>query len=287
MKTPKSLRPLQEEGVIDEVLVQLKSGKEATVYLVRCGDGIRAAKLYKDAAQRSFRQASSYMEGRKTRNTRDARAMARGSRFGKRKQEDSWHNAEVDALYKLDAAGVRVPKPYGCFDNVLLMDLVTDDEGQPAPRLCDLVYSEEEALELHQELICEVVRMLCAGVIHGDLSEYNILMDPYGPVIIDLPQAIDASSNPHAEQMLLRDVDNMTLFFAQFAPQLSQALFGRDIWQRYESGELTPDSIVTGDVEEDNHEADLVSVLREIETARLEEEARLARLQEQDDDSER
>lgn len=284
MKTPKSLRPLQEEGVIDEVLAQLKSGKEATVYLVRCGDDIRAAKLYKDAAQRSFRQATSYLEGRKTRNTRDARAMARGSRFGKRKQEESWHNAEVDALYKLDGAGVRVPKPYGCFDNVLLMELVTDEDGQPAPRLCDLLYSEAEAVELHQELIGEVVRMLCAGVVHGDLSEYNILMDSYGPVIIDLPQAVDAASNPHARQMLLRDVDNLAQFFGEFAPQLKHARHGLDIWHHYESGELSPDSLISGDIEEDAHEADLVSVLREIETARQEEEARLARLREQDDD---
>jgi RIO kinase 1 len=276
VKTPKRL--------LDEVLVQLKSGKEATVYLVRCGDEIRAAKMYKDAAQRSFKQAAVYLEGRKTRNTRDARAMARGSKFGKRVTEEGWQNAEVDALYRLDAAGVRVPKPFGCFDDVLLMELVTDDEGSAAPRLCELVFSEEEAIELHHELIQEVVRMLCAGLIHGDLSEYNILMDPYGPVIIDLPQAIDAAGNPHAKMMLMRDVQNLADFFGQFAPQLKQTRYGLEIWDLYESGELKPETVLTGEAEEDLHEADLVSVLREIEDARLEEEARLARMNPQDDD---
>jgi len=284
VKTPKRLLPLQEEGLIDEVLVQLKSGKEATVYLVRCGDEIRAAKMYKDAAQRSFKQAAVYLEGRKTRNTRDARAMARGSKFGKRVTEEGWQNAEVDALYKLDAAGVRVPKPYGCFDDVLLMELVTDDEGQAAPRLCELIFSEEEAIELHHELIQEVVRMLCAGIIHGDLSEYNILMDPYGPVIIDLPQAINAAGNPHAEMMLMRDVQNLKDFFGQFAPQLKHTRYGLEIWNLYEAGELTPDTVLTGEAEEDLHEADLVSVLREIEDARREEEARIARMRVQNDD---
>ena len=284
MKTPKRLLPLQEEGLIDEVLVQLKSGKEATVYLVRCGDEIRAAKMYKDAAQRSFKQAAVYLEGRKTRNTRDARAMARGSKFGKRVMEEGWQNAEVDALYKLDAAGVRVPKPYGCFDDVLLMELVTDDEGQAAPRLCELVFSEEEAIELHHELIQEVVRMLCAGVVHGDLSEYNILMDPYGPVIIDLPQAVNAAGNAHARMMLMRDVQNLADFFGQFAPQLKQTRYGLEIWDLYESGELTADTVLTGEAEEDLHEADLVSVLREIEDARREEEARIARMRAQNDD---
>jgi RIO kinase 1 len=284
MKTPKRLLPLQEEGLIDEVLVQLKSGKEATVYLVRCGDEIRAAKMYKDAAQRSFKQAAVYLEGRKTRNTRDARAMARGSKFGKRVTEEGWQNAEVDALYKLDAAGVRVPKPYGCFDDVLLMELVTDDEGQAAPRLCELVFSPEEAVELHHELIQEVVRMLCAGIVHGDLSEYNILMDPYGPVIIDLPQAVDAAGNPHARMMLERDVQNLSDFFGQFAPELKQTRYGLEIWRLYEAGALTPDTVLTGEAEEDLHEADLVSVLREIEDARREEEARIARMRAQDDD---
>jgi RIO kinase 1 len=284
MKTPKRLLPLQEEGLIDEVLVQLKSGKEATVYLVRCGDEIRAAKLYKDAAQRSFKQAAVYTEGRKTRNTRDARAMARGSKFGKRVHEESWQNAEVDALYRLDAAGVRVPKPYGCFDNVLIMELVTDDAGDVAPRLCELLFSEEEAIELHHELVQEVVRMLCAGVVHGDLSEYNILMDPYGPVIIDLPQAVNAAGNPHAKAMLLRDVQNLADFFGQFAPALKESRYGQEIWDLYEDGKLTPDTRLTGEAEEDVHEADLVSVLREIEDARREEEARLARMNPQDED---
>ncbi|MCH8544879.1 MAG: serine protein kinase RIO [Alcanivorax sp.] len=284
MKTPKSLIPLQEEGVISEVLYQLQSGKEATVYLVRAGGDELCAKVYKDAAQRSFRQAATYREGRGTRNTRDARAMARGSKFGKQVTEGSWRNAEVDALYRLAEAGVRVPKPYGVFDGILLMELITDDEGQVASRLCELVFSEQEALEVHEELIGEVVRMLCAGLVHGDLSQYNILMDAWGPVIIDLPQAVDAAGNPHAKGMLERDVNNLRDFFAEFAPSLRETRYAAEIWGLYEDGALTPETPLTGHAEEDLHEADLVSVLREIEDARLEEEERRRRMADPDDD---
>lgn len=283
MKTPKSLIPLQEEGVISEVLSQLQSGKEATVYLVRAGGEVRCAKVYKEAAKRSFRQASTYREGRGTRNTRDARAMARRSKFGQKVTEESWRNAEVDALYKLAEAGVRVPKPYGVFDGVLLMELITDDQGEVASRLCDLVFTEDEALEVHAELIGEVVRMLCAGLVHGDLSEYNILMDAWGPVIIDLPQAVDAAGNPHARDMLFRDVNNLRNFFAEFAPLLRNTRYAAEIWALYESGELSEEVELTGEADEDEHEADLVSVLREIEDAAREEEERKQRIADSDE----
>lgn len=278
MKTPKRLQPLVEEGLIDEVISQLKSGKEATVYLVRCGDVRRAAKMYKDTEQRSFKQAAVYREGRKTRNSRDARAMERGSKHGKRAQDEQWYNAEVDALYKLAAAGVRVPTPLGFYDGVLIMELITDADGDVAPRLCEVAFSEADALRDHAQLIREVVRMLCVGLVHGDLSEYNILMDAQGPVVIDLPQAVDAASNPHAREMLTRDVNNLRDFYGQFAPSLLQTRYALEIWQQYADGILTPDSVLTGEAEEDLHDADVGGVLQEIEDVKREEAARLARL---------
>ena len=208
MKTPPRLQPLVEEGLIDTVVRQLMSGKEAMVYVVRCGDDTRCAKIYKEATQRSFRQAVDYTENRKVKNSRSARAMAKGSKFGRQEQEAAWQSAEVDALYRLAAAGVRVPTPYNFCDGVLLMELVTDADGDAAPRLNDVVFSPEDALRHHATLVKEVVRMLCAGVVHGDLSEFNILLAADGPVIIDLPQAIDAAGNNHAQRMLLRDVDD-------------------------------------------------------------------------------
>ncbi len=277
MKIPPRLLPLMQDGLIDEVVSQLKSGKEATVYLVRSGGVLRCAKVYKDAHHRSFKQAASYREGRKVRNTRDARAMAKGSRFGKQETEAAWQNAEVEALYRLAAAGVRVPTPHGCFDGVLLMDMVADANGNPAPRLSEVSFTPDEAFDTHAQLLTEVVRMLCAGLVHGDLSEYNILIDSKGPVIIDLPQAVDAAGNNHARAMLERDVENLANFFGQFAPELLETDYGREIWEIYESGELTPDSILTGEVEEDDTPADLESLLREIMDAREEAERRAAR----------
>ncbi|HCT40570.1 MAG TPA: serine protein kinase RIO, partial [Moraxellaceae bacterium] len=201
MKTPKRLEPLLEDGLIDEVIAQLKSGKEATVYLVRCAGELRCAKVYKDAHHRSFKQASTYREGRKVKSSRAARAMEKGSRFGKQELEEAWQNSEVNALYRLADAGVRVPTPHGCFDGVLIMDMVSDGHGRPAPRLSEVAFTPEEAVACHDQLIREVVRMLCAGLVHGDLSEYNILIDPKGPVIIDLPQAVDAAGNNNAFTM--------------------------------------------------------------------------------------
>lgn len=274
MKTPKRLTTLVEEGLVDEVLGQLMSGKEATVYIVRCGEHIRCAKVYKEANQRSFRKAASYQEGRKVKNSRQARAMEKGSRYGRQMQEEVWQNAEVDALYRLAAAGVRVPQPHICFEGVLLMDLVVDAEGNVAPRLNDVALSEEVALEYHSLLVNQVVRMLCAGIIHGDLSEYNILVAEDGPVIIDLPQAIDAAANSTAAEMLERDVNNLRTYFSAFAPSLKDSQFGKEIWALYESGALRPDYALTGQVVLDEHLADVDAVLQQVELAIKEDEIR-------------
>lgn len=275
MKTPKRLLPLVEEGLIDEVVRQLMSGKEATVYVVRCGDEIRCAKVYKEANQRSFHQAVAYQEGRRVKNSRQARAMEKGSRYGRKMAEEVWQNAEVDALYRLAAAGVRVPTPYVCFEGVLLMDLLTDANGHVAPRLNDVELDHEKALRLHAILLREVVLMLCAGVIHGDLSEYNILVDERGPVIIDLPQAIDASSSSVAATMLERDVTNLATFFGTFAPELNGSQYGKEIWKLYQAGLLTPDTPLTGKVTLPTKPVDVRAVINEIELARQEEENRI------------
>ena len=274
MKTPKRLAAMVEEGLVDEVIGQLMSGKEATVYVVRCGDHIRCAKVYKEANQRSFRNNASYQEGRKVKNSRQARAMEKGSRYGRKMQEEVWQSAEVDALYRLAAASVRVPQPHICFEGVLLMDLVVDAEGHAAPRLNDVELSEELALEYHAMLVNQVVRMLCAGIIHGDLSEYNILVGEGGPVIIDLPQAIDAAGNSNAAEMLERDVNNLKTYFGAFAPALKETQFGKEIWARYESGLLTPELPLTGHVELDESLADVDAVLLQVELAIRENEIR-------------
>ena len=280
MKVPKRLEPLIEDGVIDSVVRQLMSGKEAMVFVVRCGDETRCAKVYKEADKRSFRQAVDYTENRKTKNSRQARAMAKGTRFGRESQERAWQSAEVDALYRLAAAGVRVPRPYNFHEGVLLMELVVDDEGNAAPRLNDVAFDPDLAVELHDRLIREVVRMLAAGVVHGDLSEFNILLGAEGPVIIDLPQAVDAAGNNHAPRMLVRDVDNLRRFFGQFAPELLATDYGKEIWSLYESGGLHPEVGLTGQFVSDERVADLEAVMREIDDARLEEAARLLRMAE-------
>ena len=278
MKTPPRLQPLVEEGLIDTVVRQLMSGKEAMVYVVRCGDDTRCAKIYKEATQRSFRQAVDYTENRKVKNSRSARAMAKGSKFGRQEQEAAWQSAEVDALYRLAAAGVRVPTPYNFCDGVLLMELVTDADGDAAPRLNDVVFSAEDALRHHATLIKEVVRMLCAGVVHGDLSEFNILLAADGPVVIDLPQAIDAAGNNHAQRMLQRDVDNLKNFFGQFAPALLATRYGEEIWSLYHSGALSVESVLTGQFQRTTRSVDVGSVLREVDDARAEEAARVLRM---------
>ena len=274
MKTPKRIAPLVEDGLVDEVVRQLMSGKEATVYVVRCGDDIRCAKVYKEANKRSFRQSVDYTEGRKVKNSRRARAMEKGTNYGRKAQEEAWQNAEVDALYRLAAAGVRVPKPYNFHEGVLLMELVTDSAGNAAPRLNDLVLTAELSREYHRILITQVVRMLCAGIVHGDLSEYNVLVDSTGPVIIDLPQAIDAAANNHASQMLQRDVENLANYFGQYAPELRTTDYGMEIWSLYQSGNLHPGSVLTGCFERIEKPVDLNGVMREINDTLKEEEAR-------------
>jgi len=283
MKTPKRIQPLVDDGVVDEVLSQLMSGKEATVYVVRCGDEIRCAKVYKEAAKRSFKQAVQYQEGRKSKNSRRQRAMEKGSKFGRKQQEESWHNAEVDALYRLAEAGVRVPTPYGCFDGVLLMELVTYDDGDVAPRLNDVSMTREQALEDHLTIMNDVKRMLVAGLVHGDLSEFNVLVDDYGPVIIDLPQAVDAAANNHAKSMLERDVNNMTEYYGQYAPELLRTNYAKEMWALYEDGDLTADTILTGLFEEATESADVDSVMHEIREVLAEERKRKEREANADD----
>ena len=279
MKIPKRLEPLVEDGLIDAVIRQLMSGKEAMIFVVRCGEEIRCAKVYKEANKRSFRQAVDYTEGRKTKNSRRARAMEKGTRYGRKIQEEAWQSAEVDALYRLAAAGVRVPAPHNFHEGVLLMELVTDAHGETAPRLNDLEFSAEEARKYHALLMREVVRMLGAGIVHGDLSEYNILLGAAGPVIIDLPQAVDAAGNNHARDMLERDVANLTNYFGRSAPELLATDYGKEIWALYESGRLTPDVALTGRFDRSLPPVDLKSIVREIDDARAAETARLIRMQ--------
>ena len=279
MKPPARLQPLIEEGLIDTVTRQLMSGKEAMVFVVRCGDDTRCAKVYKESTRRSFRQAVDYTENRKVKNSRSARAMAKGSRFGRQQQEAAWQSAEVDALYRLAAAGVRVPKPFNFHEGVLLMELVTDAQGDAAPRLNDVEFSPEQARTHHATLLAEVVRMLCAGVIHGDLSEFNILLAADGPVIIDLPQAVDAAGNNHAQRMLLRDVGNLRDFFGRFAPELLQRDYGGEIWDLYQRGLLQPGTALSGQHQPKRAPANVAGVLREIDDARAEEAARRLRMQ--------
>jgi RIO kinase 1 len=281
MKIPKRLQPLLEDGLISGVVRQLMSGKEAMVFVVRRGEHEPAccAKVYKEANKRAFRQAVDYTENRKTKNSRQARAMAKGTRFGRESQEAAWQSAEVDALRRLAAAGVRVPRPINFYEGVLLMELVTGVEGNAAPRLNDVEFSEALALEFHARLIGEVVRMLCAGIIHGDLSEFNILVGADGPVIIDLPQAVDAAGNNHAEAMLERDVANLRNFFGRFAPALLKTNYGQEIWAHYSAGTLTPDTALTGRFQRARKTVDLEGMVREIEDVRFDHQAKLERMQ--------
>ncbi|MCW8963746.1 MAG: serine protein kinase RIO [Gammaproteobacteria bacterium] len=280
MKIPKRIQPLVDDGLVDEVIRQLMSGKEATVYLVRCGSEIRCAKVYKDADRRSFKQAVQYQEGRKVRNSRRSRAMEKGSKFGRSQQEQIWHNAEVDALYRLADIGVRVPRAYGCFDGVLLMELITSDDGLVAPRLNDVSMSAEQALEDHAIVMQYVVRMLSIGLIHGDLSEFNVLVDEYGPVIIDLPQVVNAAANNHAQVMLERDVNNISKYYGLYASELLGRQYAKEIWALYEGGELHPEVELTGHYEESTEIADVDVVMQEIKAAFAEEQDRQRRLSE-------
>jgi len=270
VKIPKGLQPLIDDGVIDEVIRPLKSGKEATVYVVRSGTDLRCAKVYRDMTQRSFQRRAQYQEGRKVRGSRETRAMSRNSRFGRREQEHEWKNAEVDALYRLVAAGVRVPKPFGYFNDVLVMELVTDASGNPAPRLGEVDLPPDTAREYHGFLIEQIVRMLSIGLIHGDLSEFNVLLAPEGPVIIDLPQVVNAAGNNGAFAMLERDTNNIRSTLGRFAPQLLETEFAREMWALYEKGELLAESKLTGIFVREDAPADSRSVIRAIDDAREE-----------------
>lgn len=280
MKIPKRLIPLIDDSLIDAIICQLKSGKEAEVYMVRCGEVVRCAKVYKEANQRSFKQAVEYQEGRTGRNSRRARAMQKRTSYGQKESEQAWLSAEVDALYQLAAAGVRVPQPYGFIDGVLLMDLITDSNGYAAPRLSEVSFGRELALEYHDRLIGEVVRMLCAGLVHGDLSEFNVLIDQDGPVIIDLPQAVNAAGNNSAPMMLQRDVNNMRDYFGRYAPELLTTAYDKEIWSHYESGNLKPDTKLTGHFAESTVVADVDGVMVVIQDALEEELDRRSREQE-------
>ena len=282
MKIPKRFKPLIEDGLINEVIQTIMSGKEATLYIVRCGEEIRCAKVYKEANKRSFKKSVQYQEGRKVKNSRRARAMEKGSKYGKQQQEETWQNAEIDSLRKVRDCGVRVPETFGCFDGVLLMELITDKNNQVAPRLADISMTEATAIEEHSIIINFIVLMLCAGIIHGDLSEFNVLIGKNGAVIIDLPQAVDAASNNNAELMFKRDVNNMTRYFANYAPKLINTSYAEEIWGRYEDGSLHPGITLSGVFKEPSALANVDTVIQEIKAALAEEEARLARAKEAD-----
>jgi len=282
MKIPKRLQPLIEDGLIDDVICELQSGKEAQVYMVRCGESVRCAKVYKESNKRSFKQAVQYQEGRKSKNSRRDRAMQKGTRYGQKESEQAWLSAEVDALYQLADAGVRVPQPYGFTDGVLLMELITDGDGYAAPRLSEVRFNRDEAIEYHDKLISEVVRMLCAGLVHGDLSEFNILVDDNGPVIIDLPQAVNAAGNNNAYMMLARDIDNLRTYFGQYAPELFATAYSKEIWSYYENGNLLPDIKLTGQFAESAIPIGVDDVMSVIDAALKEEFERRRYAEERD-----
>lgn len=284
MKIPKRLQPLVDDGVIDEVMSRLMSGKEADIFIVRCGDNVRCAKVYKESVKRSFKKAAQYQEGRKVRSGREARAMGKRSSYGRQQQEKIWQNAEVDALSLLAKSGVRVPETFGCVDGVLMMELVTDDAGDIAPQLGEVTMSEEQAIEDHTLMMHYIMLMLCAGIVHGDLSEFNVLVDDYGPVIIDLPQAVNAAANNSAQEMFGRDVNNMRRYYGRFAPALLNTHYAKEMWALFEEGNLTPNSRLTGEFEDDGDNADVDTVLEEIKAVMQEEQDRQERIREARDE---
>jgi len=272
MRVPARLEPLLDVGAIDEVLRPLMSGKEADVYLVLANGEESVAKVYKNAQFRSFQNRAGYIEGRRVRNSREQRAMNKGSRHGKLKTEEAWVSAEVDAIYLLRAAGVRVPEPFDFIEGVLVMELVKDEAGDPAPRLADRRFSAQEATEIFQVVLREVVKMLCAGIVHADLSDFNVLLGADGPVLIDFPQAVDPARNQSARMLLLRDLKNLTSFLGRFAPKLLRTQYGPEMWDLYERSKLSPDTELTGRYKSRQKQADVHSLLEEI--LEMEKEAR-------------
>ncbi len=270
MKIPTGLQPLIDDGVIDAVMRPLKSGKEAAVYVVRAGNEVRCAKVYKDMAQRSFQQRVQYQEGRKVRGSREARAIGKASKYGRKQQETAWKNTEVEALYALRDAGVRVPEPFAYVHGVLVMELVVDADGHSAPRLGEVELSPEQARGFHRFLVRQVQKMLCIGLIHGDLSEYNVLVAPDGPVVIDFPQVVSAAGNNAARTMLLRDVNNLTASLGFWAPDLLDTWYGEEMWALFEAGELRPDTELTGVFVHDDSAIDVDGVRHAINDAREE-----------------
>jgi len=264
MKIPKRIEPLKEEGLVDSVICQLMSGKEAMIYVVRSGDDIRCAKVYKESNRRNFHQSSSYTEGRKTRNSRRARAIDKGSRYGRSMQEEAWQSTEVDMLCRLAASGISVPKFYNFFAGVLLMELITDSDGDAAPRLSNVILTRELALQYFHDLLNQAVRMLCVGIIHGDLSHYNILLGCTGPVIMDLPQAITADKNNGAARLFKRDINNLTTYFSRYVPELSDTDYGSEIWFNYKHNKLRPEMALSGKAVADNKPVNVDGVLHAI-----------------------
>jgi RIO kinase 1 len=264
MRVPNRLQPLLDQGVIEEVLRPLMSGKEAEIYLVVAGGEECVAKVYKDAQSRSFQHRAQYTEGRRVRSSREQRAMQKGSRYGRAQTEDAWSAAEVDAIYRLRAAGVRVPEPYAFIEGVLVMELIKDSQGAPAPRLVDRHFEPGEATELFHVLLREVVKMLCAGIIHADLSDFNVLLSADGPVIIDFPQVVDPAGNQNARKLLLRDVKNLTDFLSRFAPELRKTRYGLEMWSLYERSELDPQTPLTGRHDAKKEPANVSSLLEDI-----------------------
>jgi RIO kinase 1 len=273
MRVPASLDPLLDMGIIEEVIRPLMSGKEAQLYLVVAGGERRVAKVYKQATERSFKQRASYTDGRSVRNSRDRRAMRKGSRHGRAKDEEAWRSAEVDVIYTLRNAGVRVPVPHHFIEGVLLMELITGPDGEPAPRLADVVFTAEEATKVYRHLIQEVVRMLCAGVVHGDLSEFNVLMGTDGPVIIDFPQSVDPVSNSSARSLLLRDVENLHRFLSRVTPH-ARAPFAQEMWSLFEKNELSPEGELRGHFRDKRRKANATEVLGLVADAARDEQSR-------------
>jgi RIO kinase 1 len=274
MRIPESLASLADYGIIEEVVRPLMSGKEAQIYLVVSAGQQRVAKVYKEAQNRTFKHRAAYTEGRKVRNSRDQRAMGKNSRHGRAQAESAWKTTEVETIYRLRDAGVRVPTPYHFIDGVLIMEMVSDMDGHPAPRLGDLTLEPVEAQHIFQMLLAEVVRMLSSGVVHGDLSDFNVLLGTDGPVIIDFPQAVDASSNANARKLLVRDVDNLHRFAARFSPEHQALPYAQEMWQLYERGQLTPDTRLTGRHRASERRVDTAGVLSLIGDAARDERRR-------------